>query len=132
MAYNGYLIKIGNYTVPMSAMIAQTYKVTYAVLDLDSYRDANGILHRNALRKVPTVSVTLNPMNSSQIQTIFTAIRSRYTNATERKVSASVYIPETDSYYDGNFYIPDTEFTIDKIIGGTVFYDPVTLQLIGY
>lgn len=133
MAYNGYLIKIGGtYTLPLSAMIASSYKVTYSVLDLDSYRDAYGYLHRNALRKVPVVTVTLNPMDSTQIKNIFASISAKFTNVTERKVSASVYVPEIDGYYSGDFYIPDIQFSINKITNNKVYYDAVPFEMIGY
>lgn len=132
MAFNTSLITIGSYTVPLSAMIASSYKVTYSVLDLDSYRDANGLLHRQAIRKVPTVEVSLHPMDSSKVQDIFSAISAQFTNADERKVTASVYIPEINDYYQGDFYIPDTQFSINKIIGSTVYYDALTLKMIGY
>lgn len=132
MAYNGYLIKVGGYEIPMDAMIKSTYKVTYSVLDLDSYRDARGVLHRTALRKVPTVEVTLNPLSSDQVQTIFDNIASKYTNSAERKVNASVFVPEINGYYNGDFYIPDTQFSIEQIIGNTVYYDETVFKMIGY
>ena len=132
MAFTGQLITIGSYNVPLNVMIAQSYSVTYSVLDLDSYRDANGVLHRNAIRKVPQVSVTLEPRDSSTIATIFQNIASQFTSSAERKVTATVFIPETNGYYTGDFYLPDIQFTIDYIKNNTVYYEPVTLELIGY
>ena len=52
MAYAGYLIKVGNYTIPLSLIRAETYTVFKSVTDLDSYVDANGELHRNALEHI--------------------------------------------------------------------------------
>lgn len=130
--YNGYLIRVGNYEIPLSAMIKSSYKVTYSVLDLDSYRDANGHLHRTALRKVPTIEVGLHPLSSNQIADIFSNIASQYVNSSERKVLASVFIPEINGYYDGYFYIPDTQFAINKIVNNVVYYDETTFKIIGY
>lgn len=49
MAYSGWLLKIGNYTVPMSFMKAESYSPYVNMQDLDDYTDANGYLHRNAV-----------------------------------------------------------------------------------
>lgn len=49
MAYAGFLIRVGSYKIPHSWIRAETYTVTKTGQDLDSYRDANGLLHRNAL-----------------------------------------------------------------------------------
>ena len=50
MAYNGFLIKVGDYTIPTNKYIkANSYSALYSTSDLDSYRDANGVLHRQAL-----------------------------------------------------------------------------------
>lgn len=46
MAYSGFLIKVGDYTVPFRYIEAKKYKCSIKGQDLDSYRDANGILHR--------------------------------------------------------------------------------------
>ena len=50
MAYQGYLLKIGSYTVPHSWIKAGSYSCTLHGQDLDSYRDANGELQRTALK----------------------------------------------------------------------------------
>lgn len=50
MAYAGYLIRVGNYTIPKKYMRAEKYDVVLHGQDLDSYRDANGQLQRTALQ----------------------------------------------------------------------------------
>ena len=49
MAYSGYLIKVGTFTIPLSIIRAETYSAYESTTDLDSYVDGNGELHRNAL-----------------------------------------------------------------------------------
>ena len=53
MGYNGYLVRVGEYTIPLGMIKANSYKITKNSQDLDSYRDANGVLHRNALDRKP-------------------------------------------------------------------------------
>ena len=147
MAFQGYLIQIhggsGDYNVPLEYMNETSYKGTWSTLDLDSTRNANGVLERNAVLQVPHCSFETRPhLKDVDIETLWSNIRSRYTNSLEKKVSASVYITETNSYYTGSFYVPDTEMTIQNIdikedrygtfISATVYYEPITFEFIGY
>lgn len=132
MAYSGYLISISDYQIPLRYINEVSYKCTFSTLDLDSTRNANGILKRNAVLQVPHCSFETRPLTNVVLMDLWSNIRSRYTNELEKKVSASVYVPETDSYISGSFYIPDTEITIHHINGNTVYYNPVTFEFIGY
>lgn len=132
MAYNGFLIKVDNYTIPLAYINEKTYKCTYSTMDLDSYRDANGILHRNAILKVPHCSFNTRPLSNTEVETLWSNIRSKYTSLMEKKVIATVYVPETDGYYTGSFYIPDTDMTINHIDKNKVYYAPITFEFIGY
>ena len=132
MAYSGYLISINDYVIPLTYINEKTYKCTYSTMDLDSYRDANGVLHRNAILKVPHCSFSTRPLNNIDAETLWSNIRSRYTNAMEKKVIATIYIPETDNYYTGSFYVPDIDMTINHVSGNRVYYAPITFEFIGY
>ena len=49
MAYSGFLFKVGNYVISGKEFIsADGISITRNVQDVDSYRDADGILHREA------------------------------------------------------------------------------------
>ena len=135
--YGGYLIQINGgtpYQIPLSYMNEKSYKCTFSTLDLDSTRDANGVLHRNAVLQVPHCSFDTRELNNVDLETLWSNIRSRYggNNANEKKISASVYVPEEDGYYTGYFYIPDTDITINHINKGKVYYEPITFEFIGY
>ena len=132
MAYSGYLISVGTYVIPMTYINEKSYKCTYSVMDLDSYRDANGVLHRNAVLKVPHCSFETRPLKNADVASLWSNISSQYTSAAERRVLATVYLPETDGYYTGSFYIPDTNITINTINHGNIQYEPITFEFIGY
>lgn len=137
MSYAGYLIKIlggGDYIVPLHYVNETSYVSTLPVLDIDSYRDGNGKLHRNAVKQVPKVSITTIPLNNTQVGDLWGNIRARYTNATEKRVTASVYISELDDYMVQSFYVPDVTMTIRQIeqSTNTIKYDPFELKLDGY
>ena len=48
--YGGYLIKVGDWKIPLKWMSANTYKPFNSGQDLDSTRDTDGMLHRTALK----------------------------------------------------------------------------------
>lgn len=134
MAYNGYLIKVGNYTIPHSLIQAESYKVTWNSQDLDSYRDANGVLHRDALSTfVPKVEFNVKPMlDNTELATFLNNIKTNYTNATERKLSASMYVPETDSYVNANVYMVDFTPEIYFADYTKIRYKSFRMAFVGY
>ena len=134
MAYQGYLIKVGNYEIPLSMMRAETYKVSKKVLDLDSYRDANGELHREALSHFSAV-ITFNipPLKTNkEISAFLGNIQANYTVPQERKAVVEFYMPETDNYVTLNMYMPDIEFTMYMATETVIKYNETPIEFIGY
>lgn len=134
MAYNGYLIKVGNYEIPFSMMRAETYKVSKKILDLDSYRDANGKLHREVVSHYSTV-ITFNIpalKTNTEMSDFLNNIQSNYTVGKERKATVTFYMPETDSYTTLEMYMPDIEFVIYSATKTKIKYTETTLEFIGY
>ena len=136
MAFNGYLLKIGgDYTITGANYVNEkSYKVTRNIQDLDSYRDANGVLHRQALEHVPLkIEIhTRENLTNDQLATFLGAIRSRYINAAERKCLVQAFVPELNDYVTQEMYMPDPEITIKIIKNGVVKYDSIRLAWIGY
>lgn len=143
MAYSGSLIKIkganghGDYDVPLRIIKADTYQVYRTIVDLDSYRDADGNLHRQAIDHVPCkVEFETVPMlTNMEFADLMSEFQKRYTVAKERKLVCEIYIPETDSYVQQNMYMPDIQPKIYWAnISGNAFiqYDAIRLAFIGY
>lgn len=134
MAYNGYLIKVGNYTIPHDYISAESYSAYRNIQDLDSYRDGNGKLHRTALSHVPNKVEfdTRNMLTNAQFSDLMSNIRSNYTNINERKASVTMYVPETNSYVTQDMYMPDIQPQIYGIFNNVIHYMPIRLAFIGY
>ena len=135
MAFNGYFIKIlgsPDYTIPLTYMAEKSYHGVVSTLDKEAYRDGNMKLHRTAVLQVPHAVFTTRPLNNIELGEIFRNIQSRYTNVIEKKVNASVYITELDTYMNQEFYVPDIDPTIDKIQDGKIKSEPVQIEFIGY
>lgn len=112
--FQGYLIKLikGNssYTIPLQFIQIETYQASPDQRqDLDSYRDADGLLHRTVLDHTATKIEFETPyLYMSQMQNLIQGIRRHYTNELAREVYAEYYDEETDSYKTGTFYLPGT------------------------
>lgn len=133
--YNGYLLKIGNYIVPTDKYIkADSYSVTRQIQDLDSYRDADGVLHRTALEHVPIKVDFETPamLTNSQFSKLMANISANYIVPSERKVTATVYVPELDDYITQDMYIPDIQASIYGNYEGVIHYNAIRIALIGY
>lgn len=134
MAFNGYLIKVGNYEIPRKFINTDTYSACRNIQDLDSYRDANGKLHRTTLSHVPNKAEFETPpmLTNTEFAELMSNIQSNYTVEAERKASVTMYIPETDSYVTQDMYMPDITPTIYMILNDEILYRPIRLAFIGY
>lgn len=135
MAYSGFLIKVGDYTISGKDYIsANSYGVTRNVQDVESYRDANGILHREALEHAP-IKVefeTRNMLTDEKMQILLSNIRRNYTNEKERKVIATVYVPELGDYKTCEMYMATPTPEIYGIMNGVIYYKAMRLAFIEY
>lgn len=134
MAYSGYLLKFGSTELSYEYIRAASYHTTPSQrLDLDSYRDANGVLHRTALEHTASkIEWETPPLDNTQLQTLLSIFRSAMTNVAERKVTVTYYNEESNSYVTGTFYMPDAEYTIRHVTSTILMYEPIRFALIEY
>lgn len=94
MAYSGFLIRTGDYEIPLEYISCQTYKVTRSIQDLNSYRDSNGELHREALEHTleKVEFETVPKLYGNEMGKLIKGISDNYIIAGERKVLATVFI----------------------------------------
>ena len=133
MSYDGYLVKVGDYKIPFKYINSNTYKASMNVQDLDSYRDADGVLHRNTLSHVPCkVEFETANMFHTDFADMMGNIQRNYVNAAERKAVVSAYVPETDSYVTQDMYMPDITPTIINQFSGKLLYGSTRIAIVGY
>lgn len=134
MAYEGYLIKVGDYIIPFKCIKADSYSAYRSIQDLDSYRDANGVLHRTALEHIPNKVEfeTKAMMTNETFAQLMKNIQANFTNANERRASVTIYVPETDSYVTQDMYMPDITPKIYRATDKVVQYASTRLAFIGY
>lgn len=74
--------------------------------DLDSYRDADGVLQRNALKHTATgIEFDTHAMWSEEFDPMVDAMVASYINFNERDAMCSYYDFETHTQKTGHFYL---------------------------
>jgi|WetSurMetagenome_2_1015567.scaffolds.fasta_scaffold356221_2 hypothetical protein len=135
MAYSNYLLKANGTEITPAYIQLDTYKVTpNQRLEISAERDTDGVLVRSTVSHKPTKIEFKTPsLTSTQMAALTTILTNAFSNVQERKLSLNYYVPDLDAYQTGNFYVPDIEFTIYRIISSSVLqYDPTRIAFIEY
>lgn len=134
MAFNGTLLKLNGTTFPLEYIKFETYNITpNQRMDLDSYRDLTGVLHRQVLSHTATKIEFQTPyMTEKKLNTMLSIINSSLSNFDERKVTVEYYDVETNTHKSGSFYMPDISYTIYNVVGTKIIYNPIRIAFIEY
>lgn len=131
--FNGTLFTIGGSVFPLKWIYKESYTVTPHHFDLDSTRDANGILQRNVLNhKSCTVKFQLKPMTFDEYEEVWAFIRSKYNNAIDRDVNATYYNFETGRMEEMHAYLAEMTHKPDIVVGRRGLCYQTELEWIGY
>lgn len=140
MAFNGNLleVKVGNSYVPFPTNLvnAESYKVTpHQRMESSANRATTGKLVRKTVSHTAS-KIDLNSiiMTNRDISTIEDLLTSAYTDSLQRKLNLRYYVPQSDSYSTGTFYVPDVDYEIMRIDRdtNTVWYNSVRYAFIEY
>lgn len=133
MAYNGYLLKIGNYIFPHEYIKADTYVPYLNMQDLDPWTDANGYLHRTAveLKAFKIEFETIPMLTDTQLTGIMRGFLNNYVSEVARTFDVTAYIPETDTYITQRAYLADFQPQIYGIFDNVIKYEPIRFAIIG-
>ena len=134
MSYQGYLIKVGDYTIPTNKFIKADSYIPYVNMqDLDPWTDADGYLHRNAveLKAMKVEFETPAMLTNAEFEELMSNIRKNYVNQTARECVVTAYIPEYNDYVTQRCYLADFTPQIYSNYGGVLRYNPIRLAFIG-
>ena len=140
MAYSGYLIKLKGgsqtETLPFKFMAIASYKCTPDQrLESKAARNVDGVLYRSTVSHKPTkIEFNTPPISNVELVELNSMLQSHFSNALERKIVINYYDMETDSYRDATCYMPDVDYTIDRIDNknNIVYYQSVRYAFIEY
>lgn len=135
MAYAGYLIKIGNFTIPTSIIKADSYSPYANMQDYEPWTDEKGYLHRDAvaLKALKVEFETKAMLTNTQFASLMASIRANYISGKEkgRECDITAYIPEFDDYVTQRGYMADFKPQIYLADENIIYYDPCRLSFIG-
>lgn len=102
--------------------------------DLDSYRDADGVLHRTALAHTATVvEFDVKRLRESELRPLMDAIVASYINYNERDAQCEYFDPETGQVKTGHFYIDSNlSFSLYAIWDGENVYNETHFKFVEY
>ena len=132
MAYQGYLIKVGNTVFPMKYIRAETYKCTpNQRIDQDSDSDATGMLHRNVLPHTRSKIEFETPqmLRGADVLAISTLLG---LSGSRRDVTITYWDHESQSYKTGKCYVPDISYQLMRNTGDDLVYMPIRYAFIEY
>ena len=134
MAYQGYLIKVGSYTIPANKFIKADSYIPYVNMqDLEPWTDADGYLHRNAveLKAIKVEFETPAMLTNTEFAELMSNIKSNYTSEVARECMVTAYIPEYDDYVTQKCYLADFTPQIYSNANGVIRYNATRLAFIG-
>lgn len=132
MAFEGWLLKINGTVFPTRLIAAESLKITPdQIMDLDPYRDADGVLHRTALPHTATsieFTTTALYLKDAEILNSFLPHDNRV------KCQVEYWNPNTSSYDSGAFYIADVpyEFYMVDEEKNEILYKPIKVTFTEY
>lgn len=133
MAFSGFLLKIGEYTLPHKFIKAESYSPYVNMQDVDPYADGDGYLHREAVElKVAKIEFETPAMlTNTQFFELMSHISENYTIPKARQFMFTAYIPEYDDYITQTGYLADFQPQIYWIKGNVIQYNAIRLAIIG-
>lgn len=134
MAYSGWLLKIGNYTVDEGRFIkAESYSAYANMQVLDPWTDANGYEHINAvdLKALKVEFETPAMLTNADLTEFLNSIKANYIDTKARKCMVTAYIPELDDYVTQLCYIANFTPQIYGTYDGVIHYNSIRFAIIG-
>lgn len=137
--FNGWLIKFGNVVLPNSFILADGWESTpNQRVELDAYRDANVLLHRETSENFKTsLRLNIRHLNLDEMTALKNVIGLATLdeiNKRQRRVMVTYWNDEDLEYKTAAMYMSDTTYTIQKVSesGKNIEYAPFTVELIEY
>lgn len=132
MGYKGYLVKFGDYIIPLSWMKAETYNITKYEQDLDSYTDSDGVTHRFPLEHwVSKCEFETPPLKTNvELSEFWSNLQAQYIDSVEKNAMTEFYISELDDYVVQEAYIPTVTHPIYLADENIIKYNEIRFAII--
>lgn len=114
---------------------AESYNIIpNARQDLDSYRDADGVLHRTALSHTATIiEFDVKRLKEDDMRALMSSITGSYINFNERDAQCTYFDPETGAMKVGHFYLDSNlSFSLYAVWNGEKIYNETHFKFVEY
>lgn len=137
--FSGWLIKFGDVVLPNSFILADGWEsVPNQRVEIDAYRDANVLLHRETSENFKTsLRLNIRAMNLEE-KTAFNNVIGLATldinNKKQRKLMITYWNDEELDYKTATMYMTDTMYVIHTVdeVERDIEYNAFTIELIEY
>lgn len=137
--FNGWLIKFGDVVLPNSFILADGWQsVPNQRVEIDAYRDANVLLHRDTSGNFKT-SITLNIRamtleEKTAFNNVIGLATLSITDKNQRKLMVTYWNDEELEYKTAVMYMTDTTYTIHTVSESRkdIEYGSFIIELIEY
>ncbi len=137
--FNGWLIKFGDVIFPNGFILADGWEsVPNQRMEIDAYRDANILLHRETSGNFKTsLTLTIRPMDLAEM-TAFKAVIGlatlEITSKRQRRLLVTYWNDEELDYKTATMYMPDVTYSIHTVSEDRkdIEYNSFTIELIEY
>lgn len=134
MAFQGWLVKFGETVLPNKYL--STYKETpNQRLELNAYRDAEALLHRETSPNYKTrLVLPIRELFLGEKIVLKAIVDAAISHEAERKVLVTYWNSEDMDYKAGVFYMPDIEYEIKHVSTQkpNLLYKAFSIELIEY
>lgn len=136
--FNGWLIKFGSKEMPNGFLNLEGWEATpNQRVEIDAYRDANNLLHRETSENFKTkIVLSVREMELEEKIQFQSIINSGMIDTVQRKVDVTYWNDEINQYVTSQtgFYIPDIKWKIKRIDEDEklIFYKDFSITLIEY
>lgn len=128
------LFKFGNIDLTKYIM-ADSYDIKpNQRIDVDSYNDEYGLLHRTALKHtVTSVVFSTVPLTHEEAEELIQGITSSYIDSKQRDANCEYFDPETFGTKTGHFYLdPSLGFRLSQIENEKIQFGSINFKFTEY
>ena len=128
--YDGYLLYINGHEIP-SRYLTEYSTTPLQRQEADAQVDQNGYLKRSTMPHTRT-TIKFTTHILALDEKIDLQSRIGYPPDLQRTVNVEYWNDEINDYSSGTFYLPDVEFSVMDADSDTIYYNPISFELIEY
>lgn len=132
--YSGWLVKIGDYTIPTNRFVrADSYKASAYMQDVDPWTDANGYVHRNAvkLKSLKIEFETPAMLTDEELAEFLHNIDQNIIDKDGNECYITAFVPRYNQYFTQRGYLADIDPQIYGNYDGKLHYNPIRFAFVG-